>query len=423
MKNPMTALARMFRRSENPVVTQLYTHAIGRPLLIHPAIGAQVIGAYMAGAVDGGGEIVEPLSASQQAPRVAVLNISGGLVSRPMPGMCDDGPLSYEAIRDAFDASMADDSVTAVVMRMDSPGGMVSGCFDLTDHIHASRGTKPIVAVVDDMAYSAAYAIASACDEVWVSRTGGVGSIGVVAYHVDQSGLNEKVGLKVTPIYAGGHKVDFSPHAPLSDDAREREQGEVDALYQTFVASVAAYRGMNEDDVRGTDAMTYTGAAAVSAGLADKLGTFRDALTSVMASTDESPSAIAARESAKASAEDDARKMAQAAVTDAVMAANLSPAIAVALIGSATPETVGARIADARTIATLCAAAKLPDEATAYVAKGVDVETVRAQLQAVTAEDGPELHTTIPAKAASAGVPLANDIYARRRADAAEAGK
>lgn len=415
MKNPMTALARMFRRSENPVVTQLYTHAIGRPLLIHPAIGAQVIGAYMAGAVDGGGEIVEPLSASQQAPRVAVLNISGGLVSRPMPGMCDDGPLSYEAIRDAFDASMADDSVTAIVMRMDSPGGMVSGCFDLTDHIHASRGTKPIVAVVDDMAYSAAYAIASACDEVWVSRTGGVGSIGVVAYHVDQSGLNEKVGLKVTPIYAGGHKVDFSPHAPLSDDAREREQGEVDSLYQTFVASVAAYRGMNEDDVRGTDAMTYTGAAAVSAGLADKIGTFRDALASVMASTDDSPSAIAARESAKASAEDDARKMAQAAVTDAVMAANLSPAIAVALIGSATPETVGARIADARTIATLCAAAKLPDEATAYVAKGVDVETVRAQLQAVTAEDGPELSTSHPLSESSAATRLdVAGIYQRR---------
>lgn len=415
MKNPITALARMFRRSENPVITQLYTHAIGRPLLIHPAIGAQVIGAYMAGAVDGGGEIVEPLSASQQAPRVAVLNISGGLVSRPMPGMCDDGPLSYEAIRDAFDASMADDSVTAIVMRMDSPGGMVSGCFDLTDHIHASRGTKPIVAVVDDMAYSAAYAIASACDEVWVSRTGGVGSIGVVAYHVDQSGLNEKIGLKVTPIYAGGHKVDFSPHAPLSDDAREREQGEVDSLYQTFVASVAAYRGMNDDDVRGTDAMTYTGAAAVSAGLADKIGTFRDALASVMASTDESPSAIAARESAKASAEDDARKMAQAAVTDAVMAANLSPAIAVALIGSATPETVDARIADARTIATLCAAAKLPDEATAYVAKGVDVETVRAQLQAVTAEDGPELSTSHPLSESSAATRLdVAGIYQRR---------
>lgn len=415
MKNPMTALARMFRRSENPVITQLYTHAIGRPLLVHPAIGAQVIGAYMAGAVDGGGEIVEPLSASQQAPRVAVLNISGGLVSRPMPGMCDDGPLSYEAIRDALDASMADDSVTAIVMRMDSPGGMVSGCFDLTDHIHASRGTKPIVAVVDDMAYSAAYALASACDEVWVSRTGGVGSIGVVAYHVDQSGLNEKVGLKVTPIYAGGHKVDFSPHAPLSDDAREREQGEVDSLYQTFVASVAAYRGMNEDDVRGTDAMTYTGAAAVSAGLADKIGTFRDALASVMASTGDSPSAIAARESAKASAEDDARKMAQAAVTDAVMAANLSPAIAVALIGSATPETVDARIADARTIATLCAAAKLPDEATAYVAKGVDVETVRAQLQAVTAEDGPELSTNHPLSESSAATRLdVAGIYQRR---------
>lgn len=107
--------------------------------------------------------------------------------------------------------------------------------------------------------------------------------------------------------------------------------------------------------------------------------------------------------------------MMRAAVTDAVMAANLPPPIAVALIGSATPETVDARIANARAISILCAAAKLPDEAAAYVAKGVDVETVRAQLQAVTAEDGPELSTAHPqGKPAGTGKTKAESVYDRR---------
>src|SRR5690606_35901150 len=101
-----------------------------------------------------------------------IINVVGGLVSKPQPGLCDDGPANYQGIRAAFDEAMADDSVGAIVFKLESPGGMVSGCFDLTDHIHASRGHKPIVAVVDDYAYSAAYAIASACDEIWVSRTG-----------------------------------------------------------------------------------------------------------------------------------------------------------------------------------------------------------------------------------------------------------
>lgn len=403
MKNPLTALARLFRRADHPVVTQLYTHAIGRPLMVHPAIGAQVIGAYMSGAVDGVAAIEEPITPTNES-HVAILSITGPLVSRPMPGLCDDGPLSYEAIRDAFDRSLADPAVSAIVFRMDSPGGMVSGCFDLTDHIHASRGSKPILAVVDDMAYSACYAMAAACDQVWVSRTGGVGSVGVVAYHLDQSGYDEKMGVKVTPIYAGGHKVDFSPHAPLSDEAKSREQAEVDSLYGMFVEAVAAYRGMDAEAVRATDAMTYTGADAVAIGLATHIGTLRDALASLGASDAERSAAAAA---AKAAQDEASARAAYGAVCQAVAAADLSPLLTKALLlppAGVTPETVDARIAQAKALADICAAAGLPDVAADYVAKNTDIEVARAQLQSAVAEDGAEIVTHIPgAKSGTAG--------------------
>src|SRR5690606_33365251 len=114
---------------------------------------------------------------------------------------------------------VADRSVSAIVLRIDSPGGLASGLFDFTDRIFEARQTKPIVAVVDDIAYSAAYAIAAAAEKIYVSRTSGVGSVGVVGYHVDRSEADAAEGLKVTAVYAGAHKIDFSPHFPLTEAA------------------------------------------------------------------------------------------------------------------------------------------------------------------------------------------------------------
>ena len=84
--------------------------------------------------------------------------------------------MSYAAVRDTFDELLNDDAVTSIILRLDTPGGMASGCFDLVDHIFEARGRKPVYALVDDHAYSAGFALASACDEIWISRTGGVGS-------------------------------------------------------------------------------------------------------------------------------------------------------------------------------------------------------------------------------------------------------
>jgi ClpP class serine protease len=152
---------------------------------------------------------------------------------------------------------------------IDSPGGEVSGCFDLTDTIYAARGIKPMWAILNDGAYSAAYAIASACDHITVPRTGGTGSVGVICMHVDMSRALEKAGIAVTLIQYGDRKADGNETQSLSDPALARFQADVDAMGKIFVDTVARNRGMAAAKVKATEAATFLGASGVSVGFAD----------------------------------------------------------------------------------------------------------------------------------------------------------
>ena len=144
-----------------------------------------------------------------------------------------------------LDAARDDPEVKAILLDIDSPGGESGGVFDLADRIRAATLVKPVWAVANDMAFSAAYALASAAQKVYVSRTGGVGSIGVIAIHVDQSLRDAQEGLHFTAVYAGDRKNDLTPHAPLSNDAQRFLQGEVDRVYGLFVDTVARQRGLS----------------------------------------------------------------------------------------------------------------------------------------------------------------------------------
>lgn len=116
---------------------------------------------------------------------VGVLDVSGTLVHRASGLDAMSGLTSYSQLSAAFASMTMDPDVAHIVLNVNSPGGSVNGVFDLADEIYQARGTKPITAIIDDRAYSAAYALASSADEIIVSRTGGVGSIGVVAAHTD----------------------------------------------------------------------------------------------------------------------------------------------------------------------------------------------------------------------------------------------
>ncbi|MFP3028604.1 MAG: S49 family peptidase, partial [Wolbachia sp.] len=150
----------------------------------------------------------------------------------------------------------------------------VNGVFDLADFIYESRAKKRIIAIANDDAYSAAYAIASSAEKVLVSRTSGVGSIGVIASHIDQSRFDERQGVKYTTIFAGSRKNDLNPHEPMTSESLESLQKEVDRLYEMFVQLIARNRGLSIEKIRSTEAGLYFGEKAVEIGLADGVTTF-----------------------------------------------------------------------------------------------------------------------------------------------------
>jgi len=195
-----------------------------------------------------------------------------GMLMAGLPFQLGSMATGYEYITQTVMRGVADPDVNEIILDLNSPGGTVPGCFDCADAIFAARGVKPIRAVANEFAYSAAYAIASSADTITVGRTGGVGSIGVMTGHTDMSARLEAQGVKFTPIYAGKNKGDGLHTAPLSEAAKARMQERVDAIHDIFVATVARNRGMDEQAVRDTEAATFMAQQAVENGLADTVG-------------------------------------------------------------------------------------------------------------------------------------------------------
>lgn len=204
---------------------------------------------------------------------VAVISAMGGLVHRTRLEADSSLLIGYNDLAADMEDALAQPEVRAIALVLDSPGGEVSGAFELADRIYTARGRKPIVAVADGMAASAAYLAASAADEVVLTTTSYVGSIGVVMRHVDYSRALANEGINVSHIFAGEHKVDGNPYQPLPTSVREHLQADIEGLYQMFVQAVAKHRGMEEQAVRDTRAAVYRGVAGVAARLADRIGT------------------------------------------------------------------------------------------------------------------------------------------------------
>jgi signal peptide peptidase SppA len=204
---------------------------------------------------------------------VAVISAMGGLVHRTKLAADSSLLIGYNDLAADLEDALAKADVHAITLVFDSPGGEVSGAFELAERIYAARGHKPMVAVADGMAASAAYLAASAADEVVVSATSYVGSIGVVMRHVDLSRALANDGITVSHIFAGEHKIDGNPYQPLPDAVRNALQADIEGLYQMFVQAVAKHRGLDEQAVRDTRAGVYRGVAAVAARLADRIGT------------------------------------------------------------------------------------------------------------------------------------------------------
>lgn len=279
-----------------------YPHLAARvfntPLLIHPqkldailaGLGPRLLGSsvplILQPGTDGAQLLPADLFSTRKGQRVseergykvvdgvAVVGVNGPLLHRSRFDMTDSSfMLGYNDIAADVENAMDHPDVHAVLKVWTSPGGEADGAFEFADRMHALRGKKPMVSIADGLAASAAYLGASASDEIVVTTTGHVGSIGVVMRHVDFSAALAADGIKVTHIFAGAHKVDGNPYEPLPDAVRAHYQAEIDQLMSLFVDAVARNTGLDPMAIRKTQAATYRGVAAVAAGLASRIGT------------------------------------------------------------------------------------------------------------------------------------------------------
>lgn len=196
----------------------------------------------------------------------AIIPVHGTLLNRF--GASYGYVTGYNFINAQHMAAMADDEVHTIIHDHNSYGGEAAGCFEQSARIAATRGKgKKIVAVVDSNCYSASFALASAADKIIAIPSAGVGSIGVVAMHVDMSKFLERVGVAVTFIHSGEHKVDGNPYEPLPKDVKADIQKNVDKSRAKFVKVVSENMGLDSKVVYDTEARTYRADDALAIGL------------------------------------------------------------------------------------------------------------------------------------------------------------
>lgn len=246
--------------------------------------GSAIVG--HAGAVDASRFVGRPVetrlgdgstrTAYRNEDGIALINVHGELVNRGAYVGAVSGLTSYEGLDASLRAARDDSSVRAIVLDMNSPGGAAAGAIETAELVRKISQEKPVVAFVNALAASAAYAIASGASHIIATPSATLGSIGVVWMHLDRSAQLDKSGLKPTLLTAGAYKADGHPFASLPDDARLRIQSQIDAVYSLFIKAVATHRGMSTENVRKTEAGVFMGRTAVDAGLADEIGGLDD---------------------------------------------------------------------------------------------------------------------------------------------------
>lgn len=203
---------------------------------------------------------------------VAMIPVEGTLVHKSGWIGAYSGMVGYDGLATQLREAMDDSAVKAIWFDIDSPGGEVAGCFDFVDEIFAcnrANGGKPIWSCINEQATSAAYAIASASDKIFMPRTGITGSIGVYLLFVDETDALSKEGLKVEFIRSGRNKARESGLEPLADDRRAKLQARVDAQRDLFARTVARNRAISIKSVMDTEGDWFGAQEALSTGLID----------------------------------------------------------------------------------------------------------------------------------------------------------
>jgi len=204
---------------------------------------------------------------------VAIIDMIGTMVHRAVGMQAMSGVIGYTRISQRFRRALKDPEVKAILINGDTPGGAVSGAFDLSDLIFSARNIKPVYTLAADCLCSAGILIGSSAQKVYATQTGQVGSIGVVMKHMDISKWNAKTGINTTYIYAGDRKIDGNADEPLSKKVLGLFQDEIQKLYGMFAGVMERNTDLTEQEVIDTQAAVYLGEDAVDVGLAVEVTT------------------------------------------------------------------------------------------------------------------------------------------------------
>jgi signal peptide peptidase SppA len=216
----------------------------------------------------------------ERVKNIAIVPVQGVLAYNPdLMELIHDGVEDSRAVLKTLNEAADDESIEGVLLRMDSPGGMMLGGPEMADAVAAMKTKKPVIAHIGGLGASLGYMIASQATEVIANRSAIVGSIGVIASVTDYTALLEKIGIKFE--YFTNKEAKFKAAGAmgtsLSEDQRTQLQSSVDGAFQVFKGAVLSARpGVPESAMQG---QTYRGAEAKSVGLVDRVGTESFALS------------------------------------------------------------------------------------------------------------------------------------------------
>lgn len=238
-------------------------------------------------------EIAERLAADPSRDRQAVNSTGGAIAVIPVHGViahradsfeASSGGTSTELIGRALSRAVADDSISAVLLDFDTPGGSVEGVPELAAKIAKWTAFKPIVGHINALCASAGYWLGSQCTELFITPSGLAGSIGVFLVLVDETEALAKAGVKVNAISAGDYKLEGAPWEPLTDEGRAHLQGQVDVVYRDFLGAVAKGRGITLAAVKENygKGRVFDAKESLARGMVDGIATVEATLARMM---------------------------------------------------------------------------------------------------------------------------------------------
>jgi signal peptide peptidase SppA len=381
------------------ITPHLRAELMSGPLMIEPGFLASVTDQPQASWFTGSYDQKSRVNVTDDG--IAAIRVHGLLVNRGAWLGQIYGMTSYEGLAEQIKRCAADDQIKHIVLDIDSGGGMVAGIWDLMPVIEGAKSSKPVTAIANAWACSAAYAIGSAAGAFHVNRSSTTGSIGVIRPHMDMSKALSDWGVKATFFTAGRMKAAGNPYEPLTAEVKDYIQAGVDEAYERFVGHVAGARKMSPEAVKATEAKIFGPEDAVSLGLADSVLSFEELIDQIR---------VRASSPARSRASQKGNSMSNNAGAASLSAADIA-AIAAA-VAPTKPADGTVTKAEAQQMASDAAAAavKADRDRTAAIlahaeAKGREEAAIKLASKGMSVEDAADVLASLPKAAPAATTP------------------